>query len=250
MKRYIVILVGLLIVASGLTGCVSQPVSPIPYLEYKSPQVASDSKKLLIMLRGLGGGHEIFEEQGLVDGVFNSGYQFDVVAPAAHFGYYQTESLSTRLHNDIIIPAQKNGYEEIWIAGASMGGLGALMYLTEYPGNIDGVILLSPFLGWGGILDDIERSGGLKTWRSDSNDTGDWQDHLWTWLRKYEQQPVKETEIYLGYGDNDIFTQGQKILSDVLPESHTTVVSGGHTYRTLRVLWSAKMSGMEQQLGH
>jgi hypothetical protein len=240
--------IALLLLTSMLMGCTSKPVAPIPYLEYKSPQATNDNKKLLIMLRGLGGGHEIFEEHGLIDNIFANGYAFDVVVPAAHFGYYRAKSLSERLHNDIILPAREKGYEEFWIAGTSMGGLGALMYLTEYPGNIEGVILLSPYLGWGGVLDDIEEAGGLKAWTPGPYSPDNWQMHLWSWLWEYDQQTVKETEIYLGYGDIDFFTQGQKLLSEILPSGHTTVVSGGHTYRTLRKLWSDQSGGLVHHL--
>ena len=56
---------------------------------------------------------------------------------------------------------------------------------------------------------------------------------------------VKRPEIYLGYGDGDFFTDSQELLSKVLPEGHTTIVDGWHTYSTLRKLWAQYMIKME-----
>ena len=48
---------------------------------------------------------------------------YDMVAPNAHFGYYFGETLVNRLKVDIIDPSKVKGYENVWLVGASMGGL-------------------------------------------------------------------------------------------------------------------------------
>ena len=48
---------------------------------------------------------------------------FDVISVDAHFGYYKNRDLVPRLHDDVITPAQQNGYEKIWLLGVSMGGM-------------------------------------------------------------------------------------------------------------------------------
>jgi len=45
-----------------------------------------------------------------------------------------------------------------------MGGLGALMYLRAHPEDIAGVCLISPFLGYPGIISEISAAGGLTAW--------------------------------------------------------------------------------------
>jgi len=213
-------------------------------LEYKSPESMTENRKLLVFLRGLGGSNEIFEKHGLVQSMFDKGYPFDIVAPDAHMGYYKAETLGERLYNDIILPAREKGYREIWLAGTSMGGLGAMMYLTDYADSVDAVILLSPFLGWGGIIDEINEAGGLKSWKPGPHTIEDWQRFLWAWIKRYDAAQTKKPEIYLGYGDDDFFTESQELLSGVLPEDHTTVVDGWHTYSTLRRLWARYMIDM------
>ena len=91
-------------------------------------------KTLLIMLPGRGDRASSFVTAGFVD--IADRHQFDVLAVDAHFGYYAERILVERLHEDIIAPAKARGYENIWLLGISMGGLGALLYAAEYPNEI------------------------------------------------------------------------------------------------------------------
>lgn len=243
MNRFSISLI-YIVVCMSITGCLSKPDAPIPYLTYKNPNTLGENKKLLVFLRGFGGNHEIFKKHGLVDAVFDNTYPFDIVAPNAHMGYYKSETLGKRLHDDIIAPARAQGYKEIWLVGTSLGGLGALIYLTDYADSVDGVILLSPFLGWGGIIDEINDAGGLKAWQPGLHTVEDWQRYLWAWIKVYDTAEEKKPEIYLGYGKSDFFTASQELFSGVIPQGHTTIVDGWHTYSTLRQLWKDYMSKM------
>ncbi len=250
MRRITLIMTCSMLAALSLTSCISKPKGPIETLTYSNPHANGEKKKLLIFLRGAGGGHEIFEEKGLVKQVINRKLPFDMVAPDAHFGYYKHEILGKRLHQDIILPAKVDGYDEIWIAGTSMGGLGALMFLTDYADDVQGVILLSPFLGWGGIIEEIKEAGGIAVWQPGRHTIKDWQRYLWNWLKQYDASATKTPAIYLGYGDDDFFTEGQQLLAGILPKGHTVIVDGGHTYSTLKKLWSAYLDKLDPQLRH
>ncbi|GAA5164985.1 alpha/beta hydrolase [Viridibacterium curvum] len=229
----------LAILISITAGCAFRGETPIATLRYENPsKPASEGKKLLIFLRGLGGGHEIFQNNGLVDQVIIRGLPFDMVAPDAHFGYYRDETLGRRLYEDIIVPARQQGYTEIWVAGTSLGGLGALFLQIEHPGEVDGIILLSPFLGWNGIVEEIQSAGGLARWEPGPHTVEDWQRYLWAWIKQYQARPERVPPIHLGYGASDLFVSAQDLLATALPEGRTTVVKGGHTYGTLRALWT------------
>ena len=54
------------------------------------------------------------------------------------------------------------GYENIWLLGISMGGLGTLLYASEYPEQVDGVVLLAPFLGDRSAIETIVATGPLE----------------------------------------------------------------------------------------
>ncbi|OVE81042.1 hypothetical protein BVY04_04320 [bacterium M21] len=227
-------------------GCISRPTIPIPRLEYSNPH-AAQNKKLFVFLRGFGGGHKIFEEKGLVQQVLDRELPFDMVAPAAHFGYYKSESLGERLYEDIIQPARQEGCQEVWLVGTSMGGLGALFYLTEYSSSVDGVILLSPFVGWGGIIREIKKAGGLEYWQPGPRTEKDYQRDIWAWIKRTRNDPIMPP-IYLGYGDDDLFVNAHVLLARQIREDRVVVINGGHNYRTLRRLWAAFLRKLDGEL--
>ncbi|PLX83545.1 MAG: hypothetical protein C0614_05585, partial [Desulfuromonas sp.] len=125
------------------------PKVPIPVLEYRSMPTVQQPN-LLVLLRGRGGSYLDFERYGIIEAVREHNLPFDIVVPDAHFGYYLTETLHERLKFDIIDPARDQGYQQIWLAGFSMGGIGALFYPISYPDEpVAGLLLSSPFLGDG-----------------------------------------------------------------------------------------------------
>lgn len=239
----------LLIFALMLSGCASRGATPIAALRYENPARPVDGgKKLLIFLRGIGGDHTIFKNKGLVDQVIERGLPFDMVAPDAHFGYYKEETLGRRLYEDIILPARQQGYTEIWVAGTSMGGLGALFLQIEHPDAVDGIILLSPFLGWDATVNEIRDAGGLARWEPGPHTVEDWQRYLWSWIKQHREQGKRVPPIYLGYGASDFFANSQDLLAGALPEGRTTIIEGGHTYGTLRRLWGTLLDKLEPEL--
>lgn len=229
-------------------GCIPKAKVPIPYLEYSNPYTTESNKNLMVLLRGIGGGHQIFEEKGIVQNVIDRKLPYDMIAPAAHFGYYREENLGIRLYQDIIKPAKEKGYQQIWLVGTSMGGLGAIFYLIDYHTTVDGVLLLSPFLGWNGILKEIEQAGGLYNWEPGDHTVDDWQRHFWSLIKTYAEAPGDYPDIYLGYGKSDFFTRGQKLLTTTLPGDHVMVIPGGHSYATLKQLWALHLDKLDGTL--
>jgi len=54
-----------------------------------------------------------------------------MVAADLHLAYLQGGTMIKRLYEDIISPAQKQGYKKIWLVGISPGGLNSLLYLKK-----------------------------------------------------------------------------------------------------------------------
>ena len=86
-----------------------------------------------------------FETAQFVQAVYDAGIHADMVAVEAHYGYYATRTVVTRLREDVIAPARAQGYTQIWLVGVSMGGLGALLYVRAYPGTSRGWSPWRPF---------------------------------------------------------------------------------------------------------
>jgi pimeloyl-ACP methyl ester carboxylesterase len=216
-------------------GCATN--APLETLSYSAVE-GQRQPRLLIFLRGRGGSHEDYEKHGFIDDVRRRGLPYDMKAPDAHLGYYIGRSLVPRLKADIIDAARAAGYEEIWLVGASMGGLGALLYGKFHPADIDGIFIISPFLGEDEVIDAIIDAGGLAAWEPGPYDPNeDWQIMLWDWLKTRSMADWAGTPLYLGYGRDDGLVSGQNLLGANLPPERVFTVPGGHTPEVMRQVW-------------
>jgi len=225
-----------------LSGCAKNSHKHLETLSYTAPV---RNRNLIVFLRGLGGTwrciwhpHTCFEREGFVAAARNRKIPFDMVAPNAHFGYYKDRNLEVRLTEDVIGPAKAQGYEKIWLVGASMGGLGSIFYLRKHPEYVAGVLLLGPYLGDAPIASEISQAGGIKAWNPGSYDgERDWQRRVWDWLKRYCAAPDGRVPIYLGIGKQDRYYNGQKLLADALPAERVIVVDGRHGPTTFKKIW-------------
>lgn len=218
-----------------LAGCAATPPGPLSSLTYRCNDCGMQ-RNLLVLLRGLGGGNAIFDQEGIIDEIRQRQLPFDVVAPDTHFGYYRSKTLETRLKEDVIDVARRQGYKQIWLAGFSIGGFGALLYLRRYPEDVDGVLLVSPFLGRASIHNEITAAGGLAAWSTSADGPDDWERMFWHWIKNHD--PATDPPIWLGYGENDRVTgAGPRILATVLPAERVFTVPGKHDIATMKAIF-------------
>ncbi|MEE4243031.1 MAG: alpha/beta fold hydrolase [Desulfopila sp.] len=217
------------------SGCAYLAEKPLEVLTYKKQDTSH--KNLVVFVRGLGGSHRTFAEEGMVDDTWREGFAVDMVAPDSHFAYYSERTLIPRLHQDVISPARQEGYEKIWLIGPSMGGLGSLLYTREHPEEISGICLLSPFLGDDAIIAEIIEQGGVRHWQpGEYTPEEDWQRMLWHWI-KTEVAQGKTAPIYLLYGEEDMYVAAHRLLASVLPADRSASLPGSHDYSTFKALW-------------
>ncbi len=220
------------------TGCYTSK-GPLGAIYYNNQ--VDRKNHLFVFLHGRGGSARDFEDNGFVQEIRKEGLPFDMVAVEASLGYYANQSIVDRLKEDVIGPAKAGGYEHIWLVGVSMGGLGALFYTMAYPEDIDGLLLLSPYLGDAPVIKDISDSGGLLKWHPGEPveiDQADWQKILWKWLQSYTSKQKNIAGFYLAYGIDDKFFHANNLLAEVLPGSHVFTVKGGHEWSVWKALWS------------
>lgn len=208
--------------------------TPLPSIE--TADAASRNRSLVIMLPGRGDRVEAFIREGFQQAGEHHG--FDTVAVDAHFGYYRERSLLPRLHEDIVLPARKAGYEQVWLLGISMGGFGSLLYASEHPEQVHGVILLAPFLGDRSSIEEIAAAGGLRNWDPDASGLKDHEIAIWSWLQDATKLP-EATPVILGYGLADSMAEGYEVLTDVIEPSSVYTLEGGHKWATWRPLWES-----------
>jgi pimeloyl-ACP methyl ester carboxylesterase len=148
-----------------LAGCIVIGDSSIPIgtLAATAPRPSSE-RTLVIVLPGFGSDAADLEDRGIARAIQESWPEADVLLTSATFAYYRDGKLVPRLREEIVQPSLRKGYSRIWLAGASLGGMGALLYEREYPGELEGIALFAPFLGNGTLLDEIRAAGGPRKW--------------------------------------------------------------------------------------
>jgi pimeloyl-ACP methyl ester carboxylesterase len=225
------------------SGCHRQskiPMDTVSFYRSGSPR----NHTLLVFLPGRGDTVKSFDRNGFVAAVRAAGIATDMLGVEAYEEYYRDHTIFLRLREDVISPAIKMGYWEIWLVGISMGGIGALLYDTEYPGDLKGVIALAPYLGNVSILDEIAQAGGLAYWQPRPASGGDEEDRIiWSRLKLFAAPENSAGRIYLGYGRDDRFAETNRFFETILPAGQTVTISGGHDWQTWRRLWDALITG-------
>lgn len=212
----------------------------LPSIQILDPVARHES--VVIMLPGRGDRGDTFIEQGFQGA--GQRFGFDTIAVDAHFGYYMQRKLLPRLHEDILLPARAAGYKKIWLLGISMGGFGSLLYASEYPDTIDGLILLAPFLGEQDAIAGIAAAGGLAGWNAGDSALEDYEIAVWSWLQKATKPPL-DKPLILGYGLSDSMAGGFRVLTEVLPPASVYTLEGGHKWTTWGPLWERIAADLE-----
>ena len=97
---------------------------------------------LVVLLPGHGDTPRDFVEHGFVKALRDARIPVDVIAVAAHSGYYFKGIVAERLHADVLAPARPAVYKQIWLIGVSMGGFWALWTAQLHPEDASGLVLL------------------------------------------------------------------------------------------------------------
>jgi pimeloyl-ACP methyl ester carboxylesterase len=231
--RLALLLASLLFVSCAELG---RPDVPIRTIDLTS---RTPGNCLVVLLPGRFAEPEEFRDARFADAVAASGLRVDLVAVDAHLGYYRNRTIIERVKADVVDPARAAGYDEIWIAGTSLGGLGALIYAKEHPQDLAGALAIAPFLGDDAVIREIEAAGGPASWRAPAtigeDDVGR---RLWSWLAP--GRPGSESvPLYLGWGTSDDFDRSNRLLAGLLPSDHVFPVDGGHDFDAWGQVWES-----------
>ena len=228
-------LLALLALGSLLVGCGPLRPSPTPI-----PQVvvhdAEPARCLAVLLPGRHSRPEAFREAGFGEAVGERGLAMDVVAVDAHLGYYRKRTVVERLVADVLAPARGRGYDEVWVAGTSLGGLGGLLLLRDHPDAVAGVYAIAPFLGDDEVIAEIAAAGGPRRWQPPATiEEGDISRELWA--RLADSDWTAGAPLYLGWGRTDSLARSNAMLAELLPPERTFLDPGGHDLQTWNRLW-------------
>lgn len=183
----------------------------------------------IVLLPGFGDRPSAFSEHGFVQTLARTAPAYDVFAADAHFGYYRKRTLLERLERDVVGPLRARGYRELWLAGASMGGLGAVAYARTHPERVRGLLLFAPYMGPREVVSEVARDGLCQYHGSPGveDDEAALARANFVWLRRQACE-AREVSLLLGVGESDRLLGPNRLLGSVLPASHVRVLPGGH----------------------
>ena len=224
----------LMLVGCAAGGDVSKPV---PTTFIAAPQPAH---RLVVMLPGRGDSLQGLTDTGIAAIIQESWPDADVLLTGLTMPFYRQGRAVQRLHNEVIEPARRKGYQQVWMAGISLGGMGTLLYDSEYPDQIDGLLLLSPYLGEDSILQQIRQAGGLAAWQAgpvQESRPDTFQHELWRSLQALSQRPQRTESTWIAYGADEPFRQPIELMTPLLPANHVIMLPGKHNW----TLWKPAM---------
>lgn len=194
------------------------------------------SETLLVLLPPSLSSIDDFHKQGFVDAVRQRQLPVDLLLADVSAQHVLDNTIASTLHAQVLMPARADGYRAIWLIGISMGAFSALHCATHHADQLAGLYLLSPYPGTGDILTEIRAAGGAANW-CQQQPCALHERAWWHWLGQESLKAEWNTPVYFGTGSTDRFLNGQRLLSDLLPEGRIRVLPGAHQWTTWKALW-------------
>lgn len=216
----------------GLLPCAT-PIATVAH------PAANPTQRLIVFLPGIGDLADDFAVRGFIDAMREQSLLADAVAVDAHYGYYARRSVIDRLAHDVVLPAQRRGYHDIWLVGISLGGMGALSYAMHHPEHLARVVLLAPYLGDARVTREVVDARALPRPQLPDASAVEHMRRLWQWVERYDPEAALLPKLYLGYGTHDRFAAANALLARHLAPEHVVTIAGGHDWRTWKRLWNA-----------
>jgi len=137
--------------------------------------------------------------QDLLDRGFAAALPIEVEVVDARADDYLDGNIGARLESEIMAKP----HARLWLMGISLGGWGCLSVARRRPAEIEGVILIAPFLG---SRNPPPLESGLPP-------------------------------IYLAFGEADRYRTPSEMLARQLPAERVVTLPGGHDWETWLRLW-------------
>lgn len=219
------------VLAVGCGHAVAPATRPIRTVGWAAGQPRR-AERLFVLLPGRRSPPEDFRENRVEEAIARLAGPAEIVAVDAHLGYYLSRKFVETMAEDLLVPARRAGFGEIWIVGVSLGGGGALAILRKRPDLVDGAILLAPFLGGDAVIERVRKYGaaiGLAPPPLEPNDM--FFEEIWEWIERPEPP---RAPILLAFGRGDRLAPSHRLLATLLPPGRVVEVEGGHDWRAWR----------------
>jgi hypothetical protein len=189
---------------------------------------------LLALLSGTFSQPEDFIREGFVSAVRERGIGAQIAMAEVRMAYFADGSVVERIRESVVAPALARGASRIWFAGISLGALASLSFAARHEGDLEGLVLISPYPGTRLVLREIESEGGLASWKPRIGPEGDLEREAWRWLAR---RPAGGPEVHCYFGAEDRFAEGQRAMAQALPADAVHELPGGHEWKDWRRMW-------------
>jgi pimeloyl-ACP methyl ester carboxylesterase len=215
-----------------LGGCAARGdiTKPIPTQQVVAP---GHAERVVVVLPGRGddlGGLQLEHTAQIIQSEWPDA---DVVLTGLTMPFYTGGVASKRLHDEVIAPLKARGYRQIWLAGISLGGMGALLYDHDYPGDVDGLLLLSPYLGKDDVQREIRDAGSVAAWNPGPPEPvgpKTFTRELWRSIKQWSDNPARRNSGWLIYGEDERLRKPIELMTPQLPAAHVFMLPGYHNW--------------------
>ncbi len=219
------------------------PAVPMAFVLDRAQDRSPDARAarcLLVLLPGTGDSIADLVDRGMVAMVRERRIAADVLIADAHFGYYRTRTAIRRIWEDLLEPRFAD-YDEVWLAGVSIGGFGALLCASDIEvathAPVTGILAVAPYLGGNGVADEVLAAGGLRAWQPPASDPSVGQ-RVFGWLQGYGDPAAARPQLFVGTGTNDKLVPQLRAAATILPTSQVVEVPGEHAWPAFLAIWA------------
>ncbi len=225
--------------ACSLLRAPSVPMASSFHAEPGANGTRSATRCLLVLLPGTGDSMADLVERGMIAMVRERRIVADVLVADAHFGYYRARTAVQRIWADVLEPRVAD-YDEVWLAGVSLGGFGALLCASDIEvathAPVTGVIAVAPYLGGNAVAEAVLAAGGVRSWQPPAADPSVGE-RVFTWLRGYGDAAAQRPSLFLGIGADDSLEMQVRAAATILPAANVVEVPGGHDWPAFLAIW-------------
>jgi pimeloyl-ACP methyl ester carboxylesterase len=194
---------------------------------------AADAALTLLLLPAAASTADDYVREGFIDDLAAHGVAARVVRSEVPVDMYAADRVVALLREQVLQPLRADG--PVWTVGISLGGMTALACAEAHRDLIDGVFAIAPWPGLRPLWGDIPDAGGIAAWSArHAGDAFEDERRVWRWLGT---GAAGGPEIVIGYGAQDRFAEGQRLLAESLPPERRLLVDGAHDWPTWRALW-------------
>jgi pimeloyl-ACP methyl ester carboxylesterase len=194
------------------------------------------ARSLMVLIPGANQPVEELRSGGFIRAVRDRGLDIDVALMSPQPAHLLDRTALSELRREIVLPARGGGVR-VSLAGISWGGFLALLYATDNSDELDGVCLLSPYLGNLMMTTELLGFESLASWSAatvDIHDELSEERRVWRYIAAHEPADLIR---YLGFGSDDRFSRSQRLLATRLSPQAVDIIPGGHEPGVWQRLW-------------